>query len=117
MNKTCGECKCYDMHGGCNKVKNTLWIHSTNIACIKFEAKNFTNGDRIRQGGDYVLIKYAEEHRKNPCHFCVAFDKTTSMCTKSWNKSCLEQRLDWLNAPAGKDTNVPTNESEGDDEP
>lgn len=91
---TCGECKCYDMHGGCNKVKNTLWIHSTNIACIKFEAKNPTNGDRIRQMGNEELAELnickqvRKEHRRIKC------------LTDTPHKSCRLCKLEWLNAPA-----------------
>ena len=85
--KTCGECKCYDMHGGCNKIPNTLWIHSTNIACIKFEAKNPTNGEKIWQSGYDAVITFA----------------------KTWMQkfSCWADAEAWLNAPA---------ESEGEDE-
>ena len=93
--KTCGECKCYDMHGGCYKIPNTLWIHSTNIACIKFEAKNPTNGDRIRQMSNEELAEFLDycpygdcihRHDEYPCKCC---------------------KRDYLNAPA---------ESEGEDE-
>lgn len=96
-NKTCGECKCYDMHGGCNKLKNTLWIHSTNIACIKFEAKNPTNGDRIRQGGDDALIDFADGIRRRMCHYCV-YSKDKSCVDKAGD--CWEGVRAWLNAPA-----------------
>lgn len=98
-NKTCGECKCYDMHGGCNKLKNTLWIHSTNIACIKFEAKNSTNGDRIRQGGDYALAHFKSEHRCDVCAYAAPID-TAPACRRPEGKICFDGMLAWLNAPA-----------------
>ena len=89
--KTCGECKCYDMYGGCNKIPNTLWIHSTNIACIKFEAKNPTNGDRIRQtSNDELARKFGYPCPPMPNKHCKGID----------NEECTECWLAWLNAPA-----------------
>lgn len=82
-NKTCGECKHYDMHGGCNKLKNTLWIHSTNIACIKFEAKNPTNGDKIRAIADNKKFAY---------YICEVSTKHKLFTA--------DDLAEWLNAPA-----------------
>lgn len=78
--KNCGECKYYDMHGGCNKIPNTLWIHSTNIACIEFASKNPTNGEKIWQSGYDAVITFA----------------------KTWMQkfSCWADAEAWLNAPA-----------------
>lgn len=105
-NKTCGECKCYDMHGGCDKIPNTLWIHSTNIACIKFEAKNPTNGDRIRQMSNERLAGFISSRVE-----CLAGALGIADCPGD-QMDCVKCWGIWLNAPAGNDTNVPTNESE-----
>lgn len=115
-NKTCGECKHYDMHGGCNKILNTLWIHSTNIACIKFEAKNPTNGDRIRQMSNEGIAAFVcgllndrreETFRSvldllNAPSDCVAKNgksaKQADLCCKSAKES--EAREYWNRHPA-----------------
>jgi hypothetical protein len=108
------------MHGGCNKVKNTLWIHSTNIACIKFEAKNPTNGDRIREMSNEELARIFMR-----CWMC----EYNESCWKepSNQEKCYNGRLAWLNAPAcvtqnGNHDTQPglcvadNTESEGEDE-
>jgi hypothetical protein len=55
-NKTCGECKFYS-YGNCNKIKDVLYLHNTNIACIAFESKNPTIFDRITASPE-VLAPY-----------------------------------------------------------
>jgi hypothetical protein len=107
-NKTCGECKNYDMHGGCNKLKNTLWIHSTNIACIKFEAKNPTNGDVIRQMSNEELNRFLTLFSLQGCKYCTysQVDGDFVLCQKTKNNHCVDGLMEWLNAPAeseGKD--------------
>lgn len=92
--KTCGECKHYDMHGGCNKIPNTLWIHSTNIACIKFEAKNPTNGDVIRHGGDRDFAEYFVYETGAVFASTLIVDKTFDTYEEA-----VKATEDYLNAP------------------
>lgn len=90
-NKTCGKCKYYDLHGGCNKIPDVLWLHSTNIACIKFDPKNPTNGDKIRQMSNEELADYLSSTDVNACakdrDYCK---EETWKCDKCW--------LEWLNS-------------------
>lgn len=125
-NKTCGEC-C-----GFSKSENRCLLlggrgkaYADNEACRRFSEKKpippLTNGDKIRQMSNEEL----KEHRKQPlCFNCILRDKATAgtyscRCDAPSKQDCFEGYLAWLNAPAdcvGKDNNVPTKESEGEDE-
>lgn len=109
-NKTCGECRYYEHPAGqCSKVIEYNNCHITDKSCEYFEPKVITNGDVIRQGGDDALIDFADGIRRRMCHYCV-YSKDKSCVDKTGD--CWEGVRAWLNAPAGNDTNVPTNEIE-----
>lgn len=121
--KTCGECRHFvvsEDHGGCCTFICDAMCDDDR-ACYKFQ--KLTNGDRVRQMSNAELaelivpkvmfcdgcpVKCEEkdipQHRENPFGADVAEDV------------CKKRVEAWLNAPAGKDTNVPTNESEGKDD-
>lgn len=64
-----------------------------------------TNGDRIRQGGDYALAHFKSEHRCDVCAYAAPID-TAPACRRPEGKICFDGMLAWLNTPAeseGKD--------------
>ena len=112
-NKTCGECKFRysypndeDYNGRC-KLSPAYRIPSNKPSCSEFEPA--TNGDKIRQMNtsgliDVIVCPY-------PDKVCIHRNMAGYAC-----RCC---KRDWLNAPAdcaGKDINVRTKESEGEDE-
>lgn len=105
-NKTCGECKWYDHHHLLCVIGGD--IKPTERAKDCFVSANLTNGDRIRHGGNKALLKY---HNTHDCCVCAYY--TTDKCCAMYCKKGMES---WLNAPSGKDTNVPTKEREAKDE-
>ena len=116
--KTCVECKyrySYKHDEDCNgrcKLYTMYRIPSDKPACSKFKPiPPPTNGDEIRQMSDgafaYMMIRLildgcpiSKSKTLEEMHAC----KISNDCT-----NCLKQ---WLNAPAGKDSNVPAKESE-----
>lgn len=111
-NKTCGECENYDHHHLLCFIGGD--VKPTERAKDCFVSSNPTNGDRIRQMSNAELaelivpkvmfcdgcpVKCEEkdipQHRENPLGADVAEDV------------CKKRVEEWLNAPAGKDTNVP----------
>jgi hypothetical protein len=64
-NKTCGECKYFKQEEEmCLHSKKHYWSKKEFDACASFEEKPITNGDKIRQGGDYALIDFADGIRR-----------------------------------------------------
>lgn len=105
-NKTCGECRYFEYPAGqCSKVMDYNFCHDSDNACEYFEPKAITNGDRIRQGGDYALAHFKSEHRCDVCAYAAPID-TAPACQRPEGKVCFDGLLAWLNAPA---------ESEGED--
>lgn len=93
--KTCGQCKFYDLHGGCNKIPNVLWLHSTNIACIKFDPKNPTNADKIRQMSNRELAEYFIYESGAMFASTLIVDKTFDTFDEA-----IEATMEYLNASA-----------------
>lgn len=88
-NKTCGECK----HFNTQKDKclyNGRFSMSKSYfdACIYFEQKSITNGDKLRQMSDEELVGFVS------CSACIYAYQDCA------DKTCTEGRLAWLNAPA-----------------
>ena len=98
--KTCGECKNYDIVGQCNKVRVFNLIHDYTLACIKFEAKNPTNGDRIRQDGNRELAEYFVYETGAMWASTLIVDITFDTY-----KEAIEATEEYLNAPAESEVN------------
>lgn len=107
--KTCGECRyryAYhhdeDCDGRCELFK-TYRIPSNKRACSKFKSiPPPTNGDKIRQMNTSDLIDVIVCPYPNKVCIHRIMDGYACKCCKR----------DWLNAPAGKDNNVPAKEGE-----
>lgn len=96
-NKTCGECQWYDHHHLLCVIGGD--IKPTERAKDCFVSANLTNGDRIRQGGDYALAHFKSEHRCDVCAYAAPID-TAPACRRPEGKICFDGMLAWLNAPA-----------------
>lgn len=100
-NKTCGECRYFepdDISACCEAVK--IICNDNAPACKDFEPKpKPTNGDVIRQGGDYALAHFKSEHRCDVCAYAAPID-TAPACCRPEGKICFDGILAWLNAPA-----------------
>ena len=102
-NKTCGECRFYAKETEHCKLKGIGWKFATDTPCSGFTPrKPITNGDRIRQMDNAETAEF--------------FGFVVSICPpirgrKSDNcpDGCKECWLNWLNAPAGEDSNAPAN--------
>lgn len=97
-NKTCGECR---------KHNTDCFIAPQAKACIYFESKIVTNGDRIRQMSNDELMKFKE---RAWCFYCAYHvdggGRFMENCNKPAAKTCADGNKEWLNAPAeieGKD--------------
>ena len=120
-NKTCGECRGFsESENRCLLLGGRGKAYADNEACRRFSEKkpipSLTNGDVIRQGGDEALMLFKKKHK---CDCCVYLHNGN--CTEPVDKKdrCEYGLKQWLNAPAdcvGKDTDVLTKESEGEDE-
>ena len=112
-NKTCGECQWYDHHHLLCVVGGD--IKPTESAKDCFVSANPTNGDRIRQMSNEELREFLKDVNQKLfiCNLC-AYDSTC--CVYDGGDRCNAGMIAWLNAPAGKDTNVPANESEVNNE-
>lgn len=95
-NKTCGECKYLDGERYCEFLD--FEPKPEMGGCANFEPKP-TNGDRIRQGGDYALAHFKSEHRCDVCAYAAPID-TAPACRRPEGKICFDGMLAWLNAPA-----------------
>lgn len=94
-NKTCGECKHFEVDAVAATCENKLWICDDNTpACKKFEQKPLTNGDVIRQMSNEELVAF---FITRDASYCVP-DACLEDCEAS--KECEDHWLRWLNAPA-----------------
>ena len=103
-NKTCGECRYLGnakKTGLCEKLQVCLYPDDR-PTCKMFEPRVVTNGDKIRQGGDYALAHFKSEHRCDVCAYAAPID-TAPACRRPEGKSCFDGMLAWLNAPAERD--------------
>jgi ABC-type sulfate transport system substrate-binding protein len=123
-NKTCGECRYFEVDAVAATCEKRLCICDDDTpACKKFEQKPLTNGDIIQQGGNRAIAKFAyKTARTHICGTCAfaTIENGRYVCTAKDGQSCVDGIEAWLNAPAdcvGKDTDVLTKESEGNDEP
>lgn len=113
--KTCGECRFFvtnPAHGGCCTFICDAMCDDDR-ACDSFEKP--TNGDQIRQKSNEEFARdYVHYHSK----FKVYVARLCPLNKQLWTtrEEAEKANLDWLNAPAGKDNNVPAKESEGEDE-
>lgn len=127
MSNVCEECR-YHKNNRCMLPCYTINHPAENSACHRFEVKTPpTNGDVIRQGGDYALAHFKSEHRCNVCAYAAPID-TAPACRRPEGKVCFDGMLAWLNAPAdcvkqnGNDDTqtdlckADNTESEGEDE-
>ena len=108
--KTRGECKHYiaEMY---HCQKNDVMAEDFNT-CEDFEPRVITNSDRIRQGGNQELAEFLWRlYNGHICSLCVFLvtddDRKQVICKRPPNKTCIDGIEAWLNAPSGKDTNVP----------
>ena len=93
-NKLCGECKYHNpISGICIKLGKKP---SKTLPSCPYRP---TNGDRIRQGGDYALAHFKSEHRCDVCAYAAPID-TAPACRRPEGKICFDGVLEWLNAPA-----------------
>ena len=96
-NKTCGECKHFEVDIVAAKCEKKLWICDDDTpACKKFEQKPLTNGDVIRQGGNQALAEFKSEL---PCAIC-AYANTGCFAPAGRQSDCKSGILAWLDAPA-----------------
>jgi hypothetical protein len=90
-NKTCGECKHFEVDVVAATCEKKLWICDDNApACDEFEPKPATNGDVIRQMSNEELAQAFGF----PCP-----PKIKKKC-RPFNEECFECWLNYLNAPA-----------------
>lgn len=97
-NKTCGECSWFSEGGNRCKLFINQYIFGDRPACNNLKQKP-TNGDRIRQGGDYALAHFKSEHRCDVCAYYAPID-TAPACRRPEGKICFDGMLEWLNASA-----------------
>ena len=114
-NKTCGECKHFEVDVVAAKCEKKLWICDDNTpACKKFERKPFTNGDVIRQMSNAELAKLIVP-KVMFCDGCpvkcaekdIPQSKVNPFGADVVEDVCTKRVESWLNAQA---------ESEGKDE-
>ena len=99
-NKTCGECKHFELDeiaAICHK--HCLICNDDAPACEDFEPKVISNGDRIRQGGDYALAHYKSEHRCDVCAYAAPLDHAPA-CRRPDGKVCFDGMIAWLKMAA-----------------
>jgi hypothetical protein len=117
-NKTCGECTHY-LAEMFHCQKNDVMAESFNT-CEDFEPKVITNGDRIQQGGNRAIAKFAYKTAQTRiCGMCAfaTIENGRYVCKSKDGQSCVDGIEAWLNAPAdAPDTNVATKGSEGKDD-
>lgn len=93
--KTCGECKHFyeyeDRRAPC------CWSKPTDNACLDFEPKVITNGDKIIAGGMRAL---AEFHGKLACDVCAYRYDHRCIAPQGRPLTCVDGIEAWLNAPA-----------------
>lgn len=91
-NKTCGECKHFEVDIVAATCEKKRWISDDDTpACSKFEPKVITNGDRIRQMSNEELAEFLVELDDNICMFCK-YENCSGECEYGVEL--------WLNAPA-----------------
>lgn len=103
-NKTCVECCGFsESENRCLLLGGRGKTYADNEACRRFSEKKpippLTNGDKIRQGGDYALAHFKSEHRCDVCAYAAPLDEAPA-CRRPKGKVCFDGMLAWLNAPA-----------------
>lgn len=117
-NKTCRECRYMlnnDTYNVCTYSMSDAYVLDN--ACRHFAP--LTNGDLIIAGGMRELAKamvygYREtdDNGQVTDGMLYTWHLPNAKVFTEYNEA-VDYLEDWLNAPAGKDTNVPANESEG----
>lgn len=122
MNKTCGECKYFvtsEYLDVCTVNCETMRTDSPAQLCDYFTQKApFTNGDKIRQGGNRVLAEIFDDiYNGNKCKYCIHHAGSSSCKLNPTpyseynegyldDEACLDGFEAWLNALAESDVCV-----------